>query len=257
MRAMCGGPVKRIAQSKTDINNNRQRKRRTDMKLNSKNNRKAGAFTLIEMIGVLAVIAILAAVLIPRVFEAINSSRINNAAMSTQAAKTALIDHYAKYGALYVDGSTNPPAALTAAQALQFDLVLMKEQLMDKAFNTKISLANDTLGTSTRVSLLSLAGATVGTTAVDATSATFDLDGTGGAVSDISGSYTAVAILHNVAALDAWELSNRIDGTGVSGTAGNLSETDSTTADLRGRVKYAAAAGTPPVTDVYIYLTHR
>jgi prepilin-type N-terminal cleavage/methylation domain-containing protein len=42
------------------------------MKTNTKRNPKLNsAFTLIEMIGVLAVIAILAAVLIPKVFEAI------------------------------------------------------------------------------------------------------------------------------------------------------------------------------------------
>src|SRR6266436_5262795 len=35
------------------------------------------AFTLIEMIGVLAVIAVLAALLIPKIFESINSARLN------------------------------------------------------------------------------------------------------------------------------------------------------------------------------------
>ena len=61
------------------------------------------AFTLIEMIGVLAVIAILAALLIPKIFEAINNSRINNAAMSCQTVKTSIADHYAKFGSIAVD----------------------------------------------------------------------------------------------------------------------------------------------------------
>jgi prepilin-type N-terminal cleavage/methylation domain-containing protein len=223
------------------------------MKLHPTNStRKRGAFTLIEMIGVLAVIAILAAVLIPKVFEAINSARINNAAMSCQSAKTALIDHYAKYGSLYVDGTVNPPATLTGTQPLQFDLVLLGEQLMDKSFNTKISLQNAGDGTSTRVSLIAAPTTTGG--AVGPADNTFDLAGMG--TNDITGTYVAVAVLHNVAMQDAWELSNRVDGQGVSATAGNLSETTSTTADLRGRVKYAAV--TPPaLTDVYVYLTHR
>jgi type II secretory pathway pseudopilin PulG len=226
------------------------------MKLHNTHNRKTGAFTLIEMIGVLAVIAILAAVLIPKVFEAINSSRINNTAMSCQGAKTALIDHYAKFGGLYVDGSVNPPIALTVPQAAQFDLVLLGEQLMDKAFNTKIGLPNNSVGTATRVSLVSLAGVALGGAVTGAeTDPAFDLAGLG--TNSITGSFTAVAIIKDVAALDAWELSNRIEGRGKSGTAGDLSETDSLTADLRGRVKYAAPIGVPPITTVCVYLTHR
>ncbi len=60
-------------------------------------------FTLIEMIGVLAVIAILAAVLVPKVFEAINNARINNSSMSCDTVKTAIADHYAKAGSLNAD----------------------------------------------------------------------------------------------------------------------------------------------------------
>src|SRR5438034_4998102 len=69
------------------------------MRIISQQSRKSKqGFTLIEMIGVLAVIAILAAMLIPRVFEAINSARINNGAVSCETVKTAAADHYGKYG---------------------------------------------------------------------------------------------------------------------------------------------------------------
>src|SRR5258708_2728872 len=94
-------------------------------------------FTLIEMIGVLAVIAILAAVLVPKVFEAINNSRINNASMSCDTVKTAIADHYAKAGSLAVDASGATPVVLTLPYA-NFDQVLIKEQFLDKAFATKI-----------------------------------------------------------------------------------------------------------------------
>src|SRR5258707_1079083 len=90
-----------------------------------------GAFTLIEMIGVLAVIAILAAVLIPKVFEAINNSRINNASMSCDTVKTSLADHYAKFGGLNIDGSTGTGVVITAPNTA-YDQILLKEQFLDK-----------------------------------------------------------------------------------------------------------------------------
>jgi len=85
-------------------------------KINRAARRRKQGFTLIEMIGVLAVIAILAAVLIPKVFEAINNSRINNSAMTCNTAKTALVDHYAKFGSIPVDGTATPPTALSMPQ---------------------------------------------------------------------------------------------------------------------------------------------
>src|SRR5436190_1160861 len=71
------------------------------------NKQEARAFTLIEMIGVLAVIAILAALLIPKVFSAINDARINNACISIDTIKTAVADHYGKYGKLATVFGTN------------------------------------------------------------------------------------------------------------------------------------------------------
>src|SRR5438046_9541124 len=100
----------------------------------SNRKQKAGAFTLIEMIGVLAVIAILAALLIPKVFAAISNSRVNNAAVSCQTVKTALADHYAKFGSLSVDGSSGTPVNLTPGSGLatNYDTVLLKEGFLDK-----------------------------------------------------------------------------------------------------------------------------
>src|SRR5690242_19958807 len=123
-------------------------------------------FTLIEMIGVLAVIAILAAVLIPKVFEAINNARVNNAAMSYNTVKTAIADHYAKFGSIAVDGSTATPTVLTPPIP-QFDQVLVKEQFLDKPFATKIG---DGIvdATHTRVELVNIGGFKLND-AVDAT----------------------------------------------------------------------------------------
>src|SRR5438552_19103633 len=104
------------------------------IKLSRKSARKG--FTLIEMIGVLAVIAILASLLIPKIFEAINHARINNAAVSYNTVKTAVADHYAKFGSLL---SSNGTVFLTTDSiATNFDKLLIAEGFLDKPFQVKI-----------------------------------------------------------------------------------------------------------------------
>src|SRR5436309_10136114 len=93
-------------------------------------------FTLIEMIGVLAVIAILASLLIPKIYEAINNARISNTTLSYNSIKTALADHYAKYGALLSSNGT--PIVVTDVGATNFDHTLISEGFADKPFNVKI-----------------------------------------------------------------------------------------------------------------------
>src|SRR3989442_7327711 len=110
------------------------------MRITSKQSRKSKqGFTLIEMIGVLAVIAILASMLIPKIFEAINSARINNTVQSYNAIKTAVMDHYGKYGAINFKGVPAPGAATTPAQLAAYDTgVLLPEAMIDKAFVAKV-----------------------------------------------------------------------------------------------------------------------
>src|SRR5258708_6767763 len=113
------------------------------MKLNSiitNKDKKRQAFTLIEMIGVLAVIAILAAMLVPRVFSAIADAKINNTVVSTETIKTALADHYGKYGkfdAIYGTNAITVPAGATGYPAYDQN-VLMPEGLIDKIFQTRL-----------------------------------------------------------------------------------------------------------------------
>src|SRR5260221_6663702 len=102
------------------------------MTANSDRHPTRRGFTLIEMIGVLAVIAILASLLIPKIFEAINNSRINNAIVSYNTVKSAVADHFAKYGAF--DTSTNGIALSTA----WYDRALVTEGFLDKLFITKL-----------------------------------------------------------------------------------------------------------------------
>lgn len=62
--------------------------------------RRAG-FTLIEMIGVLAIIAILVAAVAPRIFDSISDSKITSATSSIKTLQSAVAKYYADVGSLY------------------------------------------------------------------------------------------------------------------------------------------------------------
>ncbi|RMH52294.1 MAG: prepilin-type N-terminal cleavage/methylation domain-containing protein [Zetaproteobacteria bacterium] len=62
--------------------------------------RRQGGFTMIEMIGVLAVIAILASIIAPKIFDAIRDSKINAVASNIQAVQTAVANYYKDTGQL-------------------------------------------------------------------------------------------------------------------------------------------------------------
>jgi len=207
------------------------------MKLTTANNLRRQGFTLIEMIGVLAVIAILAAVLIPKVFEAINNARINNAAMTCQTGKTAIADHYAKFGSL-VSSNGVPGVVLTpgTGMAMTYDLLLLQEGFLDKPFAVKIS------GDTNHMELVD----SIGATTVGVADAGYALAGVTGQ-NDARPGVVVQAVIKGVTISDARDLSARVDGDQLSQPVG------STTSDLLGRVKYNGAN----VTDVYVYLTHR
>ncbi len=210
-------------------------------------------FTLIEMIGVLAVIAILAALLVPRVFEAINSARVNNAAVSINTVKTACVDHYAKFNTLLANGSTGTAAPLqlgTDAILNTYDQVLIGEQFLDKPFVVKIGDGTYD-ATHTRIQVVAAAGPGV---AADGTNPAYNLDGAnlaGAAVNDAAGTYVAEAVITGVDLADARALNRAIDGSTAA-----LGEAAGGGADLAGRVHYAAPAAGQPV-EVHVYLTHR
>ena len=213
------------------------------MKINPTNKLRRQGFTLIEMIGVLAVIAILAAVLIPKVFEAINNARINNAAMTCGTVKAAVADHYAKFGSLVVDGSVTPNAVLTpgTGNAVVYDSVLLGEGFLDKLFSVKIG--KDTGAAPTNH--VELMATVAGTVAPTVNNTAYDL--ANGGTNNAVGSAVVQAVIPGVTLGDAHDLSVRIDGDALSVPLTPGGD------DIKGRVKYA---NTSPTT-VYVYITHR
>src|ERR1043165_765794 len=161
---------------------------------NPKPNRRG--FTLIEMIGVLAVIAILASLLIPKIYEAINNSRISNAALSYNTVKTALADHFAKYGSL-----TSSNGVTIATPIPNFDQVLLSEGFLDKTFQVKIGTAGSAN------TFVEVRDAVAATTAPNGSNVpAYDLDGTG-TVNDATGSAVVQAVIGGVTLGDAFALS--------------------------------------------------
>jgi len=221
------------------------------MKINSipLHKQNSGAFTLIEMIGVLSVIAILASVLVPKVFNAIANARASNAAMSVNAIKSGIADHYSKYGSIAWNGALSTPAAITVPTTgaySNYDQVLVAENILDKPFQTKLGTGTP----ATDVYLLTAPAASGGAVTASALTATlasdayFDLGGVGS--NTISGTVVAVAVIQGCTLEDARNLNGIIDGASMGES--------STGYDILGRVKYNMGSG--PGT-VYVYLTHR
>ncbi len=101
------------------------------------------AFSLIEMIGVLAIIGILASVVAPKVFDAIRDAKITGAAAVNNAVKSATVDYARKYRILPIDGTRLPAgtnftrtygdgASIDTLTKCTFGDVLISEGMLEK-----------------------------------------------------------------------------------------------------------------------------
>jgi type II secretory pathway pseudopilin PulG len=211
--------------------------------------RKSHAFTLVEMVGVLAVIGILTAMLIPKVFETINTARINAAVAAVNTVKNAVASHYAKYGGFAdATGTLLTPDSVTAStDAANFDEdVLLNDSMLEKAFAVKIG---DQVTTTNKVVVRNIEAATDGDD-ITATSASYDLDGAG-SVETNDGALLCECVITGVSAADAYALKVQIDGADLV-AAKTITVGGAATA---GRVKYPAiAAGA--TGEVHVYVNH-
>ncbi len=79
-------------------------------KLSSRPKHFAPGFTLVEMIGVLAIIAILIALLLPKVFSLISSSNARALAAELRTYEIAVVNYYSDIGTLYPIDTNGVPA---------------------------------------------------------------------------------------------------------------------------------------------------
>ncbi len=224
----------------------------------SRDSRSSG-FSLVEMIGVLAIIAILAVVIVPKVFSTIASSRITNAVGSVTSMKSAVSEFAGKFGTVPTTGANS-----------RIDDLLITAGLLDSRFTVKVGTqpgANPVTGAAWTRNAAGQWGAAGGSNQggqsriISLNSNQNNPSGANGANYCLNpgatlnlttdslplNSRVVSAVIVGVTANDALELSRRIDGD-------NLSEADTSTADNRGKVVYAAGGATKVV---YIYLAHQ
>jgi len=211
------------------------------------NTRRGAGFTLIEIIGVVAVIAILAAVLTPRVISVIARGKVNGTAQSLASLKTATTDYVVKNGSLPGrDGTGSTNGAVATGR---FDADLVAGGFTEKLFACAIGAQTfDETALTGRIHVRSQS-ATAAASVTDPTAtvggANFNLDRDTATADFTSGQRVVSAFIPGVALGDAIELNKILDGDTNTGT----------TADTTGRCMYSAAGGDNTVT-VYVYIAH-
>ncbi len=220
--------------------------------------RGSQGFTLVEMIGVLAIIAILMGLLLPKVFSLIASSNARSMAAAIRTYETGVTKYFADVGSLYPLNLTGVPTAeatgdSTTAISLAARLTLDMSDPLNTGANQwprfrgpyveKLNTQNvpgfgATIVMPTDVAI-ALATATTGL------NIGWDLKGDDGNSDLPTGAQVAYLKITGISLGDFEDIDGIID-TGIGASQAERK--------LRGRVKYDDVAG---ATDLYIYLAHR
>ncbi len=225
--------------------------------MNKRNWKKDHGFTLIEMIGVLAVVAVLAALIIPKVFSIIASSKIDSLASAVKTYETAVTKYYVDIGSLLPLNASGVPQAENSgnsatARSLAARLTLSSSDALVTGTNLWSKFQGPYLekfdtssppALGTNMYMPARAAVSYGT-AVTGNNLGWDLKGDDGNSDLRSGASVVYLRLTGIGEDDFLELDRIIDA--------DIGSTDAEK-ELRGRAKWHSSAG----GTLYLYLAHR
>ena len=195
--------------------------------------RNQRAFTLVEIIGVLAIISIIVGLLLPPIFRFVDNANVSAVTHTVRASKAAIWEYY-------VQNKSFPPT----------DVTLVGAGLLDRPIDPKVGA--DAVGDGYLRNLTATdENIAVGGDGITGTN--FDLSGDGMTTQEApAGAGLVVLELDDVNRDNAEALNEAIDGATLGDASDSVAGDG---ADELGAVIYDGRAGFP--TTVYIYLAHQ
>ena len=226
------------------------------------------AFTLIEMIGVLAIIGILAAVVAPRVIESIRDAKVTSAVASVSAAKTAAIGYYQRYDNFpldedlvtvldYKSDPVNPVAYTPTVGDLDFgDVLVRQSQLLEQE---KAPIGRPDTDAVHAIGCAAVGGNLIGGATYTGTTATFRFKS--------SGSATRIVyyFMPNLTLQEASALAAKVNGPFTADAVSDLSFVEAsivgngiaTIGGLEGANAWFAPGAATGEFNAYLYVSHQ